>query len=148
MTIKDEAPYIADEKLVAHAREARQMAHAPYSMFPVGAALFSSDGKIFTGCNLENSSYSLTMCAERVAIFKAASEGVRKILKIAVVADTPIPVPPCGSCRQMIWEFGTGSTEVVMANIAGQLKRTTIEDLLPNPFDPGLLPDIGGKMTS
>src|SRR5436309_15757531 len=101
---------ISDEELIALAKEARELAHAPYSKFEVGSALLTSDGRIFTGCNIENSTYSLTICAERVAIFKTVSEGAREISKIAVVADTENLTPPSGCCRQMIWEFASDET--------------------------------------
>ncbi|MGH9764015.1 MAG: cytidine deaminase [Blastocatellia bacterium] len=126
---------VSDADLLKLAIEARNSAHAPYSRFQVGAALLASDGRIFTGCNIENSSYGLTMCAERVAIFKAASEGVRRILKIAVVADTEGPVSPCGACRQMIWEFSEPDTTVIMADLSSSVEKSKIKALLPRPFD-------------
>src|ERR1044072_7731096 len=90
---------ISDDDLIELAKAARESAHAPYSNFDVGAAVLTTDGRIWTGCNIENSTYSLTMCAERVAIFKAVSEGAREIAKIAVVVDTENLTPPCGGCR-------------------------------------------------
>jgi cytidine deaminase len=116
------------------------LAHAPYSKFKVGAALLAADGQLYTGCNVESASYSLTVCAERVALLKAASSGVRKIKSIAVVADTEEPVPPCGACRQMISEFGEEGTEVISANLQGKAQVFTIKELLPTPFDPSFLP--------
>jgi cytidine deaminase len=126
---------ITDEELIEMAREARQSAHAPYSNFEVGAALLTSDGRVYTGCNIENSTYSLTMCAERVAVFKAVSEGAKKILKIAVVADHEKLTPPCGCCRQMIWEFSSERTEVILANLADDVQKFPIKELFPRAFD-------------
>src|SRR5258706_5909999 len=100
---KEAVIMISDDALIELAKDAREMAHAPYSNFEVGAALLTTDGRVYTGCNIENSTYSLTVCAERVAIFKAVSEGSREIAKIAVVVDTENLTPPCGCCRQMIW---------------------------------------------
>jgi cytidine deaminase len=119
--------------LIEQAREARTRAHAPYSRFLVGAALQASDGRVFTGCNVESASYGLTMCAERVALFKARSEGCSSLARIVVVADTPEPTPPCGACRQLLWELG-GNLEVILANLAGEKARFQMLDLLPHPF--------------
>lgn len=127
--------FTTDQELIESARRARETAHAPYSGFAVGAALLSGDGRVFTGCNIENSTFGLTMCAERVAIFKAVSEGAREILKLAVVADHERFAPPCGCCRQMIWEFATEGAEVILANLNGAVQRFGIEDLFPNAFD-------------
>src|SRR4051812_7848838 len=104
------------EALIEAARRARLNAHAPFSRFRVGAALATADGKIVTGCNVENATYGLTVCAERVAVLKAISDGERRFTRIAVVADTAEPAPPCGACRQILWEFG-GDLEVVLANL-------------------------------
>ena len=134
---------LRDEELIELAKEARDRAHAPYSKFDVGAALITSDGKIYTGCNIENSTYSLTVCAERVAIFKAVSEGSREIVKIAVVADTENLTPPCGCCRQMIWEFASDETTVIMANLSGEVLRCEIKELLPKAFDASFLVGVG-----
>lgn len=134
---------LSDEELIELAKEARDMAHAPYSKFDVGAALITADGKIYTGCNIENSTYSLTVCAERVAIFKAVSEGSREIVKIAVVADTENLTPPCGCCRQMIWEFASEETTVIMANLSGEVLRCEIKELLPKAFDASFLVGVG-----
>jgi cytidine deaminase len=126
------------DRLVAAARQAREHAVADFSHFKVGAALETDTGEIITGCNIENATYGLTICAERVAIFKALSEGRRAFKRIAVVADTPDPTPPCGACRQIIWEF-CGDVEVILANldrVAATLKMT---ELLPLPFDRRLL---------
>ena len=125
--------------LVAAARKARRHARADYSRFRVGAALETSSGVIVTGCNIENATYGLTMCAERVAMFKAISEGHRRFRRVAVVADTAAPTPPCGPCRQILWEFG-GDLEVVLANLRRETGRMRLRDLLPFPFDRRLLP--------
>ena len=124
--------------LVKAARAARRLAHADYSKFKVGAALETADGTIITGCNIENATYGLTMCAERVAMFKALSEGHRRFRRIVVVADTQAPTPPCGSCRQILWEFG-GDLEVILANLRRETGRLQLAELLPLPFDARLL---------
>ena len=126
------------DRLVAAARAAREHAVADFSGFKVGAALETGDGRIITGCNIENASYGLTICAERTAIFKALSEGERKFTRIAVVADTESPTPPCGACRQIIWEF-CGDVEVIMANTTRVTASLQMKDLLPLPFDKSLL---------
>jgi cytidine deaminase len=131
-----------DDELLERAKEARAMAHAPYSGFEVGAALVASDGRVFTGCNIENSTYGLTMCAERVAIFKAVSEGASEIRKIAVVADYANPTPPCGCCRQMIWEFATDDAEVILANLSGDVQKFAIKELFPEAFDSRFLEGV------
>jgi cytidine deaminase len=128
----------ASEKLVAAARAARDHAAADFSGFKVGAALETHDGRVITGCNVENASYGLTICAERVAIFKALSEGHRQFTQIVVVADTESPTPPCGACRQIIWEF-CGDIPVVLANLRAVTATLRMKDLLPLPFDKGLL---------
>ncbi len=128
----------ASDRLVERAREARLRALADYSGFKVGAALETTSGEIITGCNIENATYGLTMCAERVAMFKALSEGHREFRRVAVVADTPSPTPPCGSCRQILWEFA-GDVEVVLANLEAVTARYRMQDLLPAPFDRRLL---------
>jgi cytidine deaminase len=124
--------------LIAAARRARRHAHAAYSGFKVGAALETADGTIITGCNVENATYGLTICAERVAMFKAISEGHRRFTRVAVVADTTAPTPPCGPCRQILWEFG-GDLEVIMANLRRETGRYQLSQLLPLPFDDRLL---------
>ena len=129
---------MSDSDLVAAARRARRRARADYSRFKVGAALESADGTIITGCNIENATYGLTVCAERVAMFKALSEGYSKFRRIAVVADTQAPTPPCGPCRQILWEFG-GDLEVIMANLRKITGRHQLKELLPLPFDSRLL---------
>lgn len=123
-----------DEPLIEAARRARERAHAPFSRFRVGAALETSGGTIVTGCNIENATYGLTMCAERVAVFKAISEGHRAFTRIAIVADTSEPTPPCGPCRQILWEF-CGDIEVVLGNLTAETGRYRLNDLLPLPFD-------------
>ncbi len=120
--------------LIAAARRARRRAHAPFSGFKVGAAVEAADGTIVTGCNIENATYGLTMCAERVALFKALSDGHRHFRRIAIVADAPAPTPPCGACRQILWEFG-GDLEVVLANPRRETGRHRLSALLPLPFD-------------
>ena len=132
------------ERLVAAARGSRLHAIAPHSGFKVGAALLAANGRIVTGCNIENASYGLTMCAERVALFKALSEGCRDFTMIAVVADTEAPVSPCGSCRQLLWEY-CGNVSVVMATLSTAADVRPLADLLPMPFDGGLLPRGGGN---
>jgi cytidine deaminase len=124
--------------LIAAARRARRRAQARFSGFRVGAALEAADGTIITGCNIENATYGLTMCAERVAMFKALSEGYTKFRRVAVVADTDAPTPPCGSCRQILWEFG-GDLDVLLANLKRQTGKYRLADLLPLPFDARLL---------
>jgi cytidine deaminase len=126
------------DTLVAAARAAREHAVADFSHFKVGAALETATGEIVTGCNIENASYGLTICAERVAIFKALSDGTRAFTRIVVVADTPAPTPPCGACRQIIWEF-CGDIPVVLANLTEVKATLQMKDLLPLPFDKSLL---------
>lgn len=126
------------DTLVAAARTARLHARAAYSGFLVGAALECEDGTVVTGCNIENATYGLTVCAERVALFKALSEGRDRFVRIAVVADTDAPTPPCGPCRQLLWEY-CGDIEVVMANLTRETARHQLATLLPLPFDRALL---------
>jgi cytidine deaminase len=126
------------DELVAAARAAREYAVADFSGFKVGAALETDTGEIVTGCNIENATYGLTVCAERVAIFKALSEGQRSFKRIAVAADTAAPTPPCGACRQIIWEF-CGDVEVIIANLTAVHSTMRMKDLLPLPFDKRLL---------
>ena len=125
-------------KLLAAALAVRENAHAAFSNFKVGAALETGDGHIITGCNVENATYGLTICAERVAVFKAISEGYRSFRRVAIVADTQEPTPPCGACRQILWEFG-GDLEVIVGNLAGKKARYQLKELLPHPFDARLL---------
>ena len=124
----------APDALIAAALAARENAFAPYSKFRVGAAIEDSEGRIHTGCNVENSTYGLTVCAERVAVFKAISEGVRKFRRVAVAADTDSLTPPCGACRQILWEF-CGDIEIVLVNLRGQTETYRLKDLFPKPFD-------------
>ena len=128
----------SSDPLVAAARRAREHAVASFSHFKVGAALETADGTVITGCNVENATYGLTICAERVAMFKALSEGHRTFTRIAIVADTVAPTPPCGACRQILWEFG-GDLEVLLANVTDETGRHRLKDLLPLPFDARLL---------
>lgn len=120
--------------LVQAALAARENAFAPYSKFAVGAALEDAEGRIHTGCNVENSTYGLTVCAERVAVWKAVSEGVRKFRRIAIAADTGALTPPCGACRQILWEF-CGDIEIVLANLGGKSETYRLKELFPKPFD-------------
>jgi cytidine deaminase len=124
--------------LVSEAKQARMNARAPYSGFKVGAALETRAGKIFTGCNVENSSYGLTVCAERVAIWKAISEGESNFRRILILSDSEQPAPPCGACRQIIWEY-CGDIEVILANLKGCRTRHRMKQLLPLAFDKSCL---------
>ncbi|MEP7149314.1 MAG: cytidine deaminase [Acidobacteriota bacterium] len=124
----------ADQELIDAATAVRENAYAPFSKFRVGAALETDDGEVISGCNVESASYGLTVCAERVAIWKAISQGQRKIKHIAVVADTEELTPPCGVCRQIIWEFG-GDIPVILANLKGKTEVLQMKDLLPRAFD-------------
>lgn len=125
-------------KLIEAATYVRENAYAPFSHFNVGAAIETDEGEIVDGCNVESASYGLTVCAERVAIWKAISQGQRKIRQIAVVADTEELTPPCGVCRQIIWEFG-GDIPVTMANLKGKTETLQMKDLLPRAFDTNFL---------
>ena len=122
------------DALLAAALAARENAFAPYSKFKVGAAIEDIDGRIHTGCNVENSTYGLTVCAERVAVFKAISEGVRKFRRVAIAADTDSLTPPCGACRQILWEF-CGDVEIVLVNLRGKTETYRLKELFPKPFD-------------
>ena len=124
--------------LVGAATEARERAFAPYSEFRVGAALLAEDGTVFTGCNVESASYGLTICAERVALVKGISEGRTRFTAVAVVADTERLTPPCGACRQFLWEFAPDAT-VILANLAGLTAHYSMRELLPHGFDAGSL---------
>ena len=123
-----------DEKLFEVAKKYRENSFSPYSKFKVGAALLTEDGKIYGGCNVENSSYGLTICAERVAIFKAVSEGEKNFKKILILTDTEILTPPCGACRQVIWDI-CGDIDVILMNLSGKSKVFKMKELLPYPFD-------------
>jgi len=125
-------------KLLEAALAARENAHAPFSKFKVGAAIEDQTGRIFTGCNVENATYGLTICAERLAVFKAISEGARKFTRIAVAADTDVLTPPCGACRQILWEF-CGNAELILVNLQGKTESFCMKDLFPRPFDASFL---------
>jgi len=124
--------------LARAALAARHNARAPFSNFKVGAALEDEAGRIFTGCNIENATYGLTLCAERVAVFKAVSEGAQKFGRIAVAADTDVLTPPCGACRQILWEF-CGDIELTLVNLKGKMETLRLKDLFPRPFDASYL---------
>ena len=126
------------DALLEAAIAARQNAHAPFSHFLVGAAVEDDSGRIHTGCNVENATYGLTLCAERVAVFKAVSEGARKFRRVAVAADTDQLTPPCGACRQILWEF-CGDVELVLVNLKGKTETLQLKDLFPRPFDASFL---------
>jgi cytidine deaminase len=120
--------------LLEAALRARENAHAPFSKFKVGAAVEDEDGRIHTGCNIENATYGLTICAERVAVFKGVSEGARRFRRIAVAADTDVLTPPCGACRQILWEF-CGDAEIVLVNLQHKTESFQLAQLFPRPFD-------------
>jgi len=122
------------QPLIEAAKEARLQSVAPFSDFKVGAAVRTDSGKVYTGCNVESASYGLTVCAERVAIWKALSEGERHFTELAVVADTDTLTPPCGTCRQIIWEFARDA-KIVFANLDGRNQVFNIRQLLPDAFD-------------
>ncbi len=122
-----------DEALIAAAGEARKNSHAPHSRFRVGAAVRCSRGRVFGGCNIESASYGLGICAERMAVLKAVSEGEREFEVLAVVTDAETPTPPCGACRQILWEF-CGDIELILANVKGHVERHRLSDLLPRPY--------------
>ncbi|HLR23361.1 MAG TPA: cytidine deaminase [Pseudogracilibacillus sp.] len=123
-----------EDELIKKAKQAREKAYVPYSKFKVGAALLGKSGTIYTGCNIENSSFSLTCCAERNAIFKAISEGEKSFEKMAVIADTTDAVSPCGACRQVMVEFFTKDTNILLSNMKNNVNRTTAGALLPFYF--------------
>jgi cytidine deaminase len=122
------------DPLLTAALAAREHAHARFSHFRVGAALEDADGRIHTGCNIENATYGLTVCAERVAVFKAISEGVRSFRRMAIAADTANLTPPCGACRQVLWEF-CGDIELILVNPQGKTETYHLKELFPKPFD-------------
>ena len=126
------------DSLTAAALAARENAHAPYSHFRVGAALEDSTGRVYTGCNVENATYGLTICAERVAVFKAMSEGARSFRRIAIAADTDALTPPCGACRQILWEF-CGDVEILLVNLHGKTEIIQLKELFPRAFDASFL---------
>jgi len=122
------------DSLLEAALRARENAHAPFSRFKVGAALEEENGRVHTGCNVENATYGLTICAERVAVFKGISEGGRRFRRIAVAADTDVLTPPCGACRQILWEF-CGDAEIVLVNLQHKTESIQLAHLFPRPFD-------------
>jgi cytidine deaminase len=124
--------------LIEAALKARENAHAPFSKFKVGAAIEDASGHIYAGCNVENATYGLTCCAERIAVFKAVSEGARNFIRVAVVADTETLTPPCGACRQILWEF-CGDVELVLANLHGKSETMRLGTLFPRAFDASFL---------
>jgi cytidine deaminase len=132
------------QSLIETATEVRLQSLAPFSNFLVGAAVRAENGKVYTGCNIESASYGLTVCAERVAIWKALSEGERRFTELAVVADTESLTPPCGTCRQIIWEFAKHAT-IVLSNLRGQQETVVIKDLLPRAFDARFLKEVMGQ---
>lgn len=127
-------PSVSDETLKSIANDMLEIAYVPYSKFPVGAAILTKDGQIFSGCNIENASYPLTNCAERTAIFKAVSEGKREFDRIVVTANTEGPVSPCGACRQVMAEFCDPDMPVILTNVKGDTAQTTVSALLPGAF--------------
>ena len=130
------------QKLIDAARAARDCSLSPFSKFCVGAAVETTDGKIYTGCNIESASFGLTVCAERVAIWKALSEGERTFKRLAVVVDTSPLTPPCGPCRQIIWEY-CRNVDVILANLHGDIETDEMTNLLPRAFDARFLKEIG-----
>jgi len=134
----------SDNQLIETAKAARLQSVAPFSNFLVGAALQTKAGKVYTGCNIESASYGLTVCAERVAIWKALSEGEREFTDLVVVADTEALTPPCGTCRQIIWEFAKHA-RIVLVNLRGRREEVSIKDLLPRAFDARFLKESGQR---
>lgn len=124
---------MTDEELIEIARQYREHSYSPYSRFKVGAAVLTAGGKVYGGCNIENSAYGLTNCAERTAIFKAVSEGERELAALAVIADTEAPCSPCGACRQVMADFKI--PRIIMANLRGEIKTVSLEELLPFAFE-------------
>jgi cytidine deaminase len=135
---------VEKDYLIEAARVVRERSISPFSHFRVGAAVETVDGKIFTGCNIESASFGLTACAERVAIWKALSEGEKRFKRIAIVADTEQLTPPCGTCRQIIWEFARDAT-VTLANLRGEVETDEVRDLLPRAFDARFLKETGAE---
>ena len=144
MRVNGSPPPDVVARLIDEATTARAHAYTPYSGFAVGAALRTGDGATFSGANVENASYGLTVCAERVAVFNAVASGARTIDTIAVVTDTPQPTPPCGACRQVLREFvgKNGDMTVILSNLQGIIERTTLDVLLPRSFGPKSLGDL------
>lgn len=132
----DDVP--SPDALIEAASKVREYAQAPFSNFKVGAAVEDDNGRVFTGCNIENATYGLTICAERVAVFKAISEGAGKLRRVAVVADTNTLTPPCGACRQILWEF-CGNAELILANLEGKRESLLLQEIFPRPFDASFL---------
>jgi len=126
--------HMTEKELIEKAKRARLRAYAPYSDFKVGAALLTKSGKVYTGANVENSTFGLTVCAERIAVFKAVNNGDNEFAKIAVVADKNQPVTPCGACRQVLSEF-VKDLKIVCANLKGKVDRYTLKELLPEAFE-------------
>jgi len=131
-------------RVIEAAVRARDHALATYSNFQVGAAVEADDGRVFGGGNVESAVYSATMCAERVAVWKALSEGARAFRRVAVVADTERLTPPCGACRQILWEF-CGDVEIVLANLRGDAETLRMSELLPRPFGRGFLEEAAAE---
>lgn len=132
---------VNQKQLIEEAKVAREKAYVPYSKFKVGAALLTTTGKVYHGCNIENAAYSVTNCAERTALFKAYSEGDTKFEKLVVIADTERPVSPCGACRQVISELCPKDMTVILTNLKGDVQEMTVEELLPGAFSPEDLHD-------
>lgn len=133
---------ITDEQLTNQAKSMLNMAYVPYSKFPVGAALLTEEGEVFTGCNIENASYGLSNCAERTALFKAISEGKRDFSKIVITGNTEGPISPCGACRQVLAEFCDPDMPVILTNSSGDTSTTTIAELLPGAFRATDMPEL------
>lgn len=129
------------QELIEAAMRAREQAIAPYSNFTVGAVVETTDDRVFSGCNIENATYGLTVCAERVAVWKALSEGARLFRRIAIVADTERLTPPCGACRQILWEFCGGNLTLILANLRGESEILDMRELYPRAFDAQYLTD-------
>lgn len=138
MSIHKREKIVRDRDLVEQARRAMARAYAPYSRFRVGAAVLAADGRVFTGCNVENASYGLSICAERSAVAKAVSEGMKEFEAVAICADSPAPVPPCGACRQVLSEFNP-RMRVIMAGRSGKTAVARLDRLLPASFGAGQL---------
>jgi cytidine deaminase len=126
--------FMKETELIKKAKNARLKAYAPYSKFKVGAALLTKSGKVYTGANVENSTFGLTVCAERVAVFKAVTKGDKDFVKIAIVADKNPPITPCGACRQVLSEFAK-DLEIICANLKGKVERYSLKELLPEAFE-------------
>jgi cytidine deaminase len=122
------------DELIERAVAARENAVAPYSQFRVGVAIESADGRIFTGCNIENATYGLSVCAERVALWKALSEGARQFKRLAMVTAAASPTSPCGACRQLLWEY-CGDLPIAVQTLSGDCRQFQLAELLPDPFD-------------